>query len=290
MLGRLCLALLALLLVVHGAAKRSHYAVLGVDNKAEQSEIKKAYRRLAMKTHPDKGGDAEQFKRINEAYHVLSDTRKREAYDLYGEEPGGGHPFQQQQRQQGGASPFGSSPDPMSDMLNELLGSLFGQDKHSSHTRQQARPSRPVSQTVHCTLEELFRGCSKKYRVRGGGFEKTFLVSVKRGFKVGTKITFPPTRSFPLSVIFLLGEPKPHPLFNLRDDDLVLKLPVKVSRKDKLNGAEKLIPTLEGTKVALNVVDDIRSGVRRFDGLGMHKSKTRGGGRGCLVVKVEVAG
>lgn len=59
----------------------SHYETLGISKNSTQDEIKKAYRKLAMKEHPDKGGDAEKFKKINEAYEVLSDEQKRSEYD-----------------------------------------------------------------------------------------------------------------------------------------------------------------------------------------------------------------
>ena len=61
-----------------------YYKILGVSKSATAAEIKKAYRHLAQQHHPDKGGDAEQFKKINEAYQVLSDPKKRQAYDQFG--------------------------------------------------------------------------------------------------------------------------------------------------------------------------------------------------------------
>ena len=78
------------------------YDALGVAKNADAAEIKKAYRKAAIKNHPDKGGDPEKFKEVTAAYEVLSDPEKREIYDTYGEEglkdgpgggPGGGSPF-----------------------------------------------------------------------------------------------------------------------------------------------------------------------------------------------------
>ena len=77
----------------HGRGGRSepvdntkYYNLLGVDKKASEQEIRKAYRKLALKEHPDKGGDPEKFKNITAAYDVLCDRDKRDLYDKYGEE------------------------------------------------------------------------------------------------------------------------------------------------------------------------------------------------------------
>ncbi len=70
---------------------KNYYEILGVDKKATQDDVKKAFRKLAQKHHPDKGGDEAKFKEITEAYSVLSDDRKRREYDSYGQTfPGGG--------------------------------------------------------------------------------------------------------------------------------------------------------------------------------------------------------
>ena len=83
------------------STKRDYYEILGVDKKASKSEIKSAYRKMALKYHPDKNKEAGaegKFKEINEAYQILSDDQKRQTYDQFGHaafDPagGGGNPF-----------------------------------------------------------------------------------------------------------------------------------------------------------------------------------------------------
>ena len=74
------------------AAGKDYYDILGVKKDASEDEIKKAFRRLARKHHPDTGGSEEKFKEINEAYEVLSDSEKRSQYDQFGQYFGGNPP------------------------------------------------------------------------------------------------------------------------------------------------------------------------------------------------------
>src|ERR1700677_3711411 len=83
---------------------KDYYNVLGVDRKASKDDVKKAFRKLAQKYHPDKGGDEAKFKEITEAYSVLSDDRKRREYDAYGQAFPGGQPGGASS--QGGGNPF----------------------------------------------------------------------------------------------------------------------------------------------------------------------------------------
>ena len=103
-----------------------YYKTLGVSKDASESEIKKAFRKLAQKHHPDAGGDEEKFKEINEAYEVLSDPQKRQVYDQFGSMGGasgfaGGNPFAGGY----GQSPFGGGTSVNFNGVPFDIGDLF---------------------------------------------------------------------------------------------------------------------------------------------------------------------
>eukprot|EP00850_Spirogloea_muscicola_P015105 SM000113S24061 [mRNA] locus=s113:188853:191297:- [translate_table: standard] len=129
------------------------YDVLGVPKNATTDDLKKAYRKAAIKNHPDKGGDPEKFKELSQAYEVLSDAEKREIYDQYGEDAlkegmGGGG---------GMHNPF--------DIFESFFGSgggghPFGGGGGSGRRRQ--RRGEDVVHALKVTLEDLYNGTSKK--------------------------------------------------------------------------------------------------------------------------------
>ncbi|MCL7028209.1 hypothetical protein MKW94_027813 [Papaver nudicaule] len=128
-----------------------YYEVLGVPKNAAPEDLKKAYRKAAIKNHPDKGGDPEKFKELAQAYEVLSDPEKREIYDQYGEDAlkegmgggGGGHdPFDIFSSFFGGGSPFGGGG--------------------SSRGGRRQRRGEDVMHSLKVSLEDLYSGTSKK--------------------------------------------------------------------------------------------------------------------------------
>ncbi|MDO4221762.1 MAG: molecular chaperone DnaJ [Akkermansia sp.] len=148
---------------------RDYYEVLGVDRNADDATIKKAYRKLAMKYHPDRNPDnkeaEEKFKELGEAYEVLSDADKRAAYDRMGHEAfknggmGGA----------GGPGGFGGFSDPM-DIFAQMFGGGFGGGfgGFGRQQRRQADPRQPGSDLrfdLELTLEEAFTGCDKKLNI-----------------------------------------------------------------------------------------------------------------------------
>ncbi|WP_448569171.1 molecular chaperone DnaJ [Thalassotalea ganghwensis] len=140
-------------------SKRDYYEVLGVAKDAGERDIKKAYKRLAMKFHPDRTkGDKEkeeQFKEIKEAYEVLNNDQKRAAYDQYGHaafEQGG----------MGGGGGFGGGQD-FGDIFGDVFGDIFGGGRRGGQSR--ARRGSDLRYNVELTLEEAVKGKTLEIKV-----------------------------------------------------------------------------------------------------------------------------
>ena len=137
-------------------SKRDYYEVLGVGRDASERDIKKAYKRLAMKYHPDRNpGDAAaeaSFKEVKEAYEILADEQKRAAYDQFG------HAGVDPNRGGGG---FGGGAD-FGDIFGDVFGDIFGGRRGG---RQQARSGADLRYNLELTLEEAVKGCKKELKI-----------------------------------------------------------------------------------------------------------------------------
>lgn len=144
-------------------AKRDYYEVLGVSKTASDDEIKKAYRKLAMKYHPDrnqgeKAKEAEeQFKEVKEAYEMLSDSQKRAAYDQYGH--AGVDP--NMRGGPGGAEGFGG----FAEAFGDIFGDMFGGQRGGARGGRQMYRGNDLSYTMEITLEEASKGKATEIRI-----------------------------------------------------------------------------------------------------------------------------
>ncbi|OGY63249.1 MAG: hypothetical protein A3I89_01400 [Candidatus Harrisonbacteria bacterium RIFCSPLOWO2_02_FULL_41_11] len=143
---------------------KDYYNLLGISKNASEDEIKKAYRRMAHKHHPDKaGGDEKKFKEINEAYQILSDSKKRAQYDRFGKAfdgAGGFGGFDFSQGQNGFDFGFGFDPSQMEDMGN--LGDIFDAFFEGLGVKRRKTYQRGADLELakEITLEDAFRGAS----------------------------------------------------------------------------------------------------------------------------------
>jgi len=301
---------------------KNYYQILGVQRDASDADIKKAYRKAALKWHPDKNPDnkeaAEQkFKDVSEAYQVLSDSEKRAIYDQYGEdglkqgvpEAGfqGGFHFDPGQAEDIFSQFFGSS-NPFASMFGGGVGGAqFGGMGNGGGGMPGMRHARgpkkapPVQQSLYCTLEELFTGCTKKLKITRRRLnadgqttrqeEKVITIDVRPGWKSGTKITFEKEGDegpgiIPADIVFILAA-KPHPRFERLANDIVFKS--RISLKQALTGCTVHIQTLDNRKLAIPINEVVSPGYRkvvRGEGMPLSKSPST---RGNLIIKFDVS-
>jgi len=243
-------------------ANKDFYSILGVSRQATADEIKKAYRKLALKFYPDKNpGDKsaeEKFKEATEAYDVLSDPKKKQMYDQFGHtgggpQQGGPNPFRGGFEGFGSAGGFGGGFDPrQQDVFSDLFGEFFGQDTQPGRRSREQRGA-DLRYTLNITLEEAATGTEKRIsfvRQRNGREDAAKLsITVPAGVKGGQRLKLrnegdgPPGAGKPgdLYVIINFHE---HPLFKRKDNDVLMELPVTFV--DALVGTQVEVPTLTG--------------------------------------------
>lgn len=159
----------------------THYETLGVSNSATPDEIKKAYRRLASKHHPDKGGDTAMFQKIEEAYRVLSDPQQRQQYD-------NPSPFNNMQGGPGGFHfDFGNNPD-----LQDIFAQFgFGRGHNPFASHMNPRRNKDIRADININLAETLEDQQKTLSVKtSNGLRQNVDVSIPRGITSGTTIKF----------------------------------------------------------------------------------------------------
>uniref|UniRef100_A0A8B9YZE2 J domain-containing protein n=1 Tax=Buteo japonicus TaxID=224669 RepID=A0A8B9YZE2_9AVES len=324
---------------------KDYYKILGIQSGANEDEIKKAYRKMALKYHPDKNKDPnaeEKFKEIAEAYDVLSDPKKRAVYDQYGEEGlktgggssgGSGNTFHYTFHGDphatfasffGDSNPFdiffassrsrvfnGFDQEDMDIDDNDDPFSAFGrfgfngindvhwQHQESLHTRRKVQDP-PVIHELKVSLEEIYHGSTKRMKITRRRLnadgqtmrteDKILNIVIKRGWKEGTKITFPKEGdatpdNIPADITFILKD-KPH--LHFKRDGTNAVYTANISLKEALCGCTVNIPTIDGRVIPLPCNDIIKPGtVKRLHGEGLPFPKAPSQ-RGDLIVEFKI--
>lgn len=233
-----------------------YYSIIGVPKTASDDEIKKAYRKLARKLHPDLNpNDAEaskKFQQLNEANEVLSDPDKRKKYDQYGKDWQHADQFeaQRQQRQsyasQGGDGGYAASDDFDGSNFSDFFASMFGQGSRAGGGRQAAFRGSDYQAELRLGLREANSTHKQSLNVNG----KAIGITVQAGVEDGQKIKLsgyggPGTNGGPngdLYITFLIGA---DPRYKRKGNDLYVT--EEIDLYVAVLGGEKLIETLAGT-------------------------------------------
>ena len=254
---------------------KDYYETLGVERDASQDDVRRAYRRLARKYHPDvsKEADAEsRFKEVGEAYEVLKDPEKRAAYDRFGKDWKHGQEFRpppgwERRFDFGGDGLSGSSG--FSDFFEALFGQGLGPDGfHGARGPVRARGG-DWSARIEIPLEDAYRGTTRTITLHDG---RTLSVRIPRGITEGQRIRLSGqgavgTGGGPTGDLYLAVTHAAHPLFRAEGRDVHLALPV--APWEAALGATVAVPTLGG-KVDLKIPRGSKAGrTLRLKGRGL---------------------
>ena len=260
-----------------------YYQILGVSRDAEKSDVKKAYRKLARKYHPDvnQAANAEdKFKEVNEAYEVLKDADKRQAYDRFGADWKHGQQFDGGGFgggfQGGNTSGGGFGGGDFSDFFESIFGGAHQQAGGSPFQQgRQQRRGADLQLKLDISLEEAFNGGSKTIqfaRAPDATEMKKLKITIPQGVSNGQKIRLgkqgqaSPYGGEP-GDLYLEMNIQPHRLFRLEERNVILRLPL--TPWEAAEGANLKVPTLSGS-VELKIKPGIQSGQKmRLKGKGM---------------------
>ena len=281
-------------------SETDYYKILGVNKNAAEAEIKKAYRKLAMKYHPDHAGgdkDAEaKFKKISEAYAVLNDKEKRKQYDTFGSTG-----FRQRYSQEDIFRGFD-----FTDILKEFgFGgtnscpgrrnfSFGGETPFGNQARQrQARiKGSDFVYELPLTLQEVAAGTSKTVQFIRAGHTEKITVKIPKGMVTGKKLRLagkgePGPYGGPPGDLYILSKVHDDPAFTVKGYDLYTNTEIKMS--EAILGTSISVPTIAYKKLSVKIPPGTKhKTMMRLSGHGLPYMKGKGKGDLYVIVKVNM--
>ncbi len=289
---------------------KDYYELLGVKKNASEAEIKKAYRKLAMKYHPDrnKGDKAaeEKFKEINEAYAVLSDPEKRKQYNMFGAD-GFHQRFSQEDIFRGTDfssifSEFGIG----NDIFDQLFGNMGGQQQSRGYSNRQnpfggfggagqnyqSMKGQDVETSVTIPFHMAYQGGKQRLNLQfSDGVQQNLDVKIPPGIESGKKLRLtgkggPAPGGGTPGDLYVIVTVAPHPTFERDGADIEVQQTIGLT--EALLGASIKVPTMEAEETKqLKIPAGISPGTKmRIKGYGF--SRMNGGDKGDLYVKINV--
>lgn len=254
-----------------------YYSILGVDKNASPDDLRKAYKKKSMQHHPDRGGDEEEFKKVNEAYSTLKDPQKRAEYD---------NPQQHFGFRSGdfaGGNPFDGNP-----FMDDILSQMFG------NRRRQAQPMQndDIALNANIDLEDVINGKTllSSYKLRSGKEERVE-IKIPIGINDGQQIRYKgfgddSIRQLPRGDMYVRIKIRPHKKFERNGFDLYCK--AKVNVFDLIVGGEVTIETLDKRSLNLKIPKGTQIGTTfSIQGYGIPDLKR--GRKGTLYIVVEAS-
>lgn len=257
----------------------NYYGILGIAKNANEKDIRSAYRKLARKYHPDLNPgskeSADKFKKVNEAYEVLSDSKSRGKYDIYGENwkhsDGLGSPFGGGGQTRYAKSNFQNYENLFGSSGFGNLGDIFNKSQRTSE----------LETSIEVTLEEAYSGTNRTVKINVGTNERRIEVTIPPGVDTGSVVKVSPYRNQKILLNIIVT---PHKLFSRKGDDLTVKVEIPI--EDVVLGGEIEVKTLK-SRIQLKVPRESQNGQRiRLKGHGMPKLKDRNK-TGDLYVEIQ---
>ena len=245
-----------------------YYSILGVNKNASENELRKAYKKKSMQHHPDRGGDEEEFKKINEAYSTLKDPAKRQEYD---------NPQPQ----------FNFNTSNMGG-FEDIFAQMFGQHMHGGRPKHQGNLH--INLNVKVLLEDVMSGkiITAAYSLASGR-QETVDIQIPIGIMDGQKIRYQGLgddthRNYPRGDLHVTVRVLPHKIWKRKNYDLFTTITTNIF--DFITGSVYNVKTIDNKDIALKIPQGTKPGTT-FSINGYGVPNIQNGKRGSLYITVE---